>query len=133
MANFGFSIADFVSLSRLAWNVYKGCRDAPESFQAVSNEVINLHIILKEVDELVSTSNLDPDKATDLRNIAGNCRTVLNDLQALLSKYRSLGTASRRTWDRLRFGQEDVQKIRSRLISVTSILSAFNSSLTKYV
>jgi hypothetical protein len=133
MANFGFSISDFVSLTALAWNIYTGCRDAPKNFAAISTEVINLHRALKQVDELLTSSSLPPDKASDLAQIAGNCRAVLVDVQKKLSNYESLGTTRKKAWDRLRLGEGDVQKIRVQLTSVTGTLTAFNSTLMKYV
>jgi len=39
---------------QLAWTVYKSCRDAPESFNNISVEVLSLHALLKEVEETIS-------------------------------------------------------------------------------
>ena len=50
---------------------------------------------------------------------------MLSDLQALVDKYESLGTQSKRTWDRMKWGAEDIVEIRSRLISNTTMLTAY--------
>jgi hypothetical protein len=50
--NFGCSLGDFVTVGQLAWNVYKSCKEAPDSFANISNEVLSLHIVLKEVELL---------------------------------------------------------------------------------
>jgi hypothetical protein len=51
--SFGFSIGDFVAVGNLAWQVWKSCKDAPESFRNVSQEVLSLHAVLKEIEELL--------------------------------------------------------------------------------
>ena len=56
------------------------------------------------------------------------CEKVLVDLQNLVEKYESLGTQSKRTWDRMRWGNEDVAEIRARLTSNISLLTAFIST-----
>ncbi|KAK0513111.1 hypothetical protein JMJ35_004097 [Cladonia borealis] len=98
----GFGVGDFVAVSTLAWNVYKSCKAAPGSFINISNEVLSLYAVLKEADE--------------------------TDLQALVDKYESLGTQSKRTWDRMKWGTENVTEIRSRLVSNTTFLTAYIST-----
>jgi hypothetical protein len=50
-------------------------------------------------------------------------------LNKKLIKYKSLGTASRRTWDRLRFDAEDLQEIREKLFAHTSSMTLFLTTL----
>ena len=50
---------------------------------------------------------------------------MLKDLQALVLKYEGLGTQSKRTWDRLKWGSKDITELRSRLTSNTVLLTAF--------
>lgn len=61
-------------------------------------------------------------------HIKEGCKKVLIDLQNLVEKYESLGAQSKRTWDRMRWGNEDVAEIRARLTSNISILTAFIST-----
>ena len=53
---------------------------------------------------------------------------MLKDLDGLLVKYESLGTNSRRTFDKMGFGMQDTNGIRLRLISNVSMLDAFNNA-----
>lgn len=53
---------------------------------------------------------------------------MLQDLNALLLKYESLGTKSQRTFDRMGYGTHDMDAIRLRLISNVSMLDAFNNA-----
>ena len=50
---------------------------------------------------------------------------VLKDLDGLLTRYESLGTRSQRTFDRKGFGLNDINGIRTRLVSNVSLFDAF--------
>src|SRR5947209_459240 len=123
--SFGYSIGDFVTIGNLAWNVYKSCKRAPESFGNISQEVLSLHAVLKETEETVFVQPLSPTRQANLITVGDGCYRVLEDLQNLVKKYEKLGTRSKRTWDRLKWGTEDIVELRSRLTSNTVLLTAF--------
>ena len=91
-------------------------------------EVMSLHAVLKEGEETLFTRPLPPARAERLKIIKDGCNKVLVDLQSLVQKYESLNTQSKRTWDRLRWGSEDIADIRSRLISNITLLTSFIST-----
>ena len=122
---YGFGVGDFVAVGTLAWDVYKSCRAAPGSFNNISIEVLSLHAVLKEADETIFRSPLSPESQARLEIIGDGCQRVLGDLQALVDKYERLGTQSKRTWDRMKWGAEDIVELRSRIISNTTLLTAF--------
>lgn len=129
--SFGISVSDILLCVQLAHKVWKGCREAPRDFRAVSIEVASLHLVLNEARE--TAHDLSASKGEDLKQLINGCKSVLQELEELLQRYKSLGTQSRRTWDRLRWGRGPVKDIRQRLISSTASLTSFNTSLTKYV
>jgi hypothetical protein len=132
--SFGYGVGDVLAVATLAWNVYKICKDSPGVYKNVSSEVISLHIVLKETDDLIAeeTARDEAEAAARLNQIAMGCKEVLDELQGLLDKYNSLGTQAQRTWDRMGFGLEDIATIRSRLNTHTGMLTSFNSSVTRY-
>jgi hypothetical protein len=121
----------FLAVGTLAWNVYKACRDAPESFRNISAEVLSLHAVLKEVEEALSDHQLTQSRQASLATITEGCQKILYDLQAVVNKYESLETQSKRTWDRLKWGSNDIAEIRARLTSNTSILTAFTRQVSQ--
>lgn len=142
---YGFGVGDFVAVGTLAWNVYKSCRfepylaaslpkynsnrsvgkAAPGSFDSISVEVLSLHAVLKECEETVFSRSISPERKERLVAIKEGCDMVLRDLQSLVVKYESLGTQSKRTWDRMKWGNEDIAEIRARITSNISLLTAY--------
>ena len=84
--------------------------------------------MLKESEETLFHRPLKTTRAERLIVIKDGCDKVLTDLQSLVDKYGSLGTQSKRTWDRMKWGNEDIAEIRARLISSTIMLNAFIST-----
>jgi hypothetical protein len=128
--SFGFGVGDFLAVGKLAWSVYKSCRDASESFGNISVEVLSLHAVLKEVEETLSDHQLTESKQASLATISNGCQGVLLDLQTLVDKYESLGSQSKRTWDRMKWGSNDITELRARLTSNTTMLAAFMRHVT---
>lgn len=123
--SFIYGVGDVVALGQFAWKIYKTCKDAPEGFKNVSQEVLSLHAVLKEVEEMHSSMSMSEAQQSRLRIVGDGCRGVLGDLQGILDRYNSLGTKTKRTWDRLGWGSKDIGELRSRLISNTGLLTAF--------
>ena len=99
---YGFGVGDVVTVDNLAWNVYKSCRAAPESFSNISLEVLSLYAVLKEAEETVFKRPLPPQSQARLKTVGDGCWSVLGDLQDLVDEYQSLRTQSKRTWDRMK-------------------------------
>lgn len=121
----GFSVSDFLKVGELAWKVYKACKSAPESFGNISQEVLSLHALLKEVEEAYSQQPLTESQGERLATVRDGCQSVLDDLQRLVNHYESLGTQSKRTWDRMRWGTEEIAELRARLGSNIAMLNGF--------
>lgn len=126
--SFGFGVGDFLAVGQLCWKVYKKCKDSSGNYAELSTEVGALHNVIKETEELLSQQGLTSEQGGKLTTCRQGCDDVLRDLDELLNKYESLGTNSRRTFDRMRFGMEDMNGIRLRLNLNVSMLDAFNNA-----
>ncbi len=129
--SFGFSVGDFVAIPALAWKVWKTCKEAPDDFKDLAGEVHSLHRVLKGVEDHVLKYPPEDKQMGGLEVVAKGCEDVLKDLQKALKGYESLGTPSQRTWDRVTWGLNEITKIRERLVSNVTLLTAFNSTLSK--
>ncbi|KAF8538408.1 hypothetical protein BDD12DRAFT_806160 [Trichophaea hybrida] len=129
--NAGYGVGDIITVTRLAWDVYKSCKEAPQHFLEVSGEVSRLHIVLKETDDVVTSlkEGLDSSKEAQLRGLAMGCQEVLTDLEQLLSRFKRLGSRSRLTFERLRWSQGDVTALRDRIVLNITLLGAFCATI----
>ena len=126
--SFGYGVGDFIAVGQLCWTIYKKCKDSPGNYVELSTEVGALHNIIKETEELLSQQDLTSQQKVKLTACRQGCEDVLKDLDGILIKYESLGTNSRRTFDRMGFGMQDMNGMRLRLISNVSMLDAFNNT-----
>ena len=120
----GYSVGDFITVVALAWNVYKSCKEAPESYGHIWSEVLTLHAVLKEAEETVFAEPLSPTRQERLKAAGDGCYSVLKDLENLCQKYQNLGMQGKRTWERMKWGTENIAELRMRLISNTGLLTA---------
>lgn len=122
-------------VSALAWELYKACKDSSDEFKRISQEVASLHVVIKETEEYLSESKglSSPTREQRLATLIEGCDEVLKTLKRLLDGYDTLGTQAQRTWDRMRWGLEDLAEVRSKIISNTTLLTAFNTQLASYV
>ena len=88
-------------------------------------EVLSLHAVLKTVEESLASRVMSESRLADLATISAGCQSVLQDLQALVDKYESLGSKSKRTFDRMGWGSNDLAELRARLTSNLVMLNTF--------
>ena len=134
--NFGYGVGDFIAVSKLAWSVYTGYKDAPEDFRNISDEIKLLHIIVDRHKDKFQDKTLSLDEQTQLRDILQGCTNVLEDLDKLRIKYMRLGSAqgsSSQAIDRIRWSQENIAELRARLTSNTTLLNTFIGSETAII
>lgn len=100
----------------------------------IGTVVIALHTVLKELEDEVD----NPDsvfnrtgavKKQELGLLGENCQSVLLSLNKLLIKHGSLGTDSKRTWDRIKFAAGNLQDIRNDLMVHKSYLTLYLTTL----
>ena len=135
MANFGVSAGDFVTLGTLAWNLYRSCKTASAEFEEVAREVISLHTAIKELEDdadrprsLLKEASIT--KKQELNQLVNNTKSLLQQLDKLVTKYHSLSTKHRKKWDIFKFGQEGLMEIRSKIVFHTSAINLFLTSLS---
>lgn len=104
----------------------------------VQNRVRTLSIVLQDAAVALQNRELDIKQKRDLEDIDKGCRNVLDELQRILVKNIELGPESgvvgkriKRVWKRLYWKQEDIDHLRSRVITNISLLNAFNGRLTR--
>jgi hypothetical protein len=104
----------------------------------VQNRVRTLSIVLQDAAVALQNQELDTKQKRDLEDIDKGCRNVLDELQRILDKNIEpspesgvVGKRIKRVWKRLYWKQEDIDQLRSRVITNISLLNAFNGRLTR--
>ena len=131
--SFGISIGDFIAIGQLVFKVYRRAKESSEQYKAASTDLAGMHMVVKDITETVIEKNLSPDKKVQLELLCTSCRDILEDFDAMMTKYESLGFKSRRTWDRLRYDQGRVKELRDRMGVSIGLLNSFNLSLSRLV
>src|SRR5690349_7160092 len=107
--SFGVGVGDLALVARSAWRLYKCCKESSEDFARLSTELLSLHAVVNKTHEfLADNPSLDVSWRHRLTMVCDNCRGALDDLDAIVARYESLGTHAQRTWDRMRFGLKDL-------------------------
>ena len=134
--SFGFGVGDFLAVAKLANDIWQKLHDSVDQFAAIRNEVAGLSSLLDEVSKTVSKQNLAPKQAQGLAASGNACRSVLEDLQKLVDKYdgftneaRGLTANIRKTTLKLKWDQDDVRDLRTRITSTITVLRALSESL----
>jgi hypothetical protein len=92
-----------------------------------------MHIVLEAIehrwkDAKERGNDLSTDQKQQLKEMTGNCEEILNYLETLLEKYKSLG--KRKAYlTRMRWLPMSLGPIRYRFIIRTTLLSALNCAI----
>ncbi|KAH8193937.1 hypothetical protein TruAng_011895 [Truncatella angustata] len=121
--SFGFSVGDFLAVIELANRVRKDFAGAPDQFQQITHEIRSLTIVLQDVDNFVASNDLPDTKESDLYEIIGNCRRVLEDLH--------VRKRVKRVWKRFKWDPDEIRDLRNRITSNITVLDAFTASYTR--
>ena len=98
----------------------------------------SLKTVLEDLAEQMSSGQLSLQQITQLSNLVEGCRKVLEDLDSAVKKYGSLdtnasglGPKTEKVWKKLKWDPRDVDALRLRLISNTTILDTFSSGIAR--
>ena len=149
--SFGYGVGDFLAVGKLVWNVYRAYADAPEQFRDISQEILSLHIVIQKVEDQLGISGSDAASGSlasgsqpqhvktlstkdkdNLRVLYDGLQGIMKELDGLLKKYRNL-ESGHNLIDRLKWGQEDLVRLREKIQSHMNFLTAFNGALMKSV
>ena len=132
--SFGFGVGDFLSVGKLVWDVYSAYVDAPAQFRNFSQEILSLHVVFQQLEnQLHNTTTFSAKETQNLKALYDGLKGIMEELDALLKKYQSLLGNPTVSFDRVKWGQEDLVGLRERLRLNMTLLTTFNASLAKCV
>lgn len=124
--SFGYGVGDLLTLPVLAVQVYSAYKDAPDGYKHISEDVKSLQTIIDDAVKYLQNNALSDSKRREGQEALHSCRGVLEDLNALLEKYKSLvSTNKMQVFKRVKLGNEDIMTLRDRLVSSSIFLTNF--------
>lgn len=116
-------VSDFAAISGLAANVHAACKDAGDEYRYISEEVGALSLL---IDKAAHHFKSSAASSHDVLKILKRCQSVLEDLNSLFEKNRSLDSTNERlVLTTFKVGKEGIVALRERLISNTGLLNVF--------
>ena len=124
--SFGTGVGDILAISRLAAKVYTAYKDAPNDYKNIAEEVKSLEGIINRAALHLKSAMLSENDWQDGQKALNSCQSVLEDLNSLIEKYKSLAFTNRKlVLKRVKLGTEDITTLRARLTSSATILGIF--------
>ncbi|KAH8761298.1 hypothetical protein BGZ57DRAFT_733092, partial [Hyaloscypha finlandica] len=136
--SFGFSVIDFVSLTKLSYDVVQNSRKACGEHAALTREVAGLHAVLQRVELEVSKpesllNRKDDNPQKELASLANDCNRILRTISQVLDRYNALsdekkGVGLAKFWQKVRFGNgemQDMKDFRLKILTCTSAITLF--------
>ena len=124
--NFGWSVSDILAISQLAAKVYTTYKDAPSDYKHIAEEVDSLRVMINKAARHFQSTTLSNSDRQDGQKVLKGSQSILEDLDSLLEKYKSLASTRRHSvFQRVMLGTEDITQLRDRLTSNATSLSSF--------
>ena len=124
--SFGWGVGDIITISELAVKVYTAYKDAPDNYRNISEEVVGLRVLIDEAEQHFESTAISGDDRQNGEKTLKSCRSVLEDLNSLIEKYKSLASTNNSlAFKRVKLGSEDIATLRARLTSNATLLSNF--------
>ena len=129
--SFGFSVSDILALSQLATRVYQGWETACGDYAYITDDLAAFDMLTSRVkNEAQNPTSVFlniPDDFRAWKKLSNGCRSVLIELERILSKYAGLDTGRRRTFERIEFSCRNLDALRQQLVMKTTNLAAYLS------
>ncbi|KAK2739758.1 hypothetical protein FQN57_006455 [Myotisia sp. PD_48] len=135
MSPFGVSVGDIIAIGRICWATYLICKSAPSEYREALNELSTLYVILKEIedealDENSAINRYGGGQRGSLFVAIVNLKPTLLELEALAREYSGLGKGKKRLWERVRFGVEQVESLRTKLIFHVNAINSLRTGIS---
>lgn len=133
--SFGFSPTDILTLVQLTTRTYNGWKTACGKYASITCDLAELQILLTRMEEEAKTPNSllsrDTNDFRGWRTLYKNCHSLVTELESVINKHKSLGLSGSRqkNWDRIRFGNKNLDNLTEKLAKRKQSLSAFMSIL----
>ncbi|KAJ5584244.1 uncharacterized protein N7459_004044 [Penicillium hispanicum] len=131
-ANGDLNITHITTLPPFARSLYDDLFTAPEFFKQVQTELSGLILILEKSRENWKEFESDTEHRSVLENSLRDCHRVLMYFQEMKRQYDRVDSSTQATWEQMEWGKEELEEIRSRIISCTSTMNLLNTNAIRF-
>ena len=154
--SFSFGVGDLLAVSKLAHDIWNRVHNSSDQFLAIQNERVyvassfgslligtrfrGLYIVLNDVGQRLPGLKLDSEQTAHLVTLTQASQDVLNNINDLLEKFALLGGKSSglrnratKAFKRVTWDERSIRDLRSRIVSNTTLLNTFLTSLTRSI
>ena len=119
-------VRDLIVISGLAIRASIAYKDAPHDYRHISEDVAVLKCLIDTASPCFKSTAISREDQHYGEKVLEGCQGVLEDLMALIEKYKRLACINKRTvLNGVKLGQEDITALQVRLISNTGLLRGF--------
>ena len=116
------TVGNFIAISGLAIKVHADY-DTLGDYRQISEEALALHVLIGKAAQHLKSATISSDNLHYGRKVLKSCQDVLEELNSLIQKYKSLAAINERV-ARVKLGKAIVT-LQERLISDTVLLNGF--------
>ncbi|RDL41405.1 uncharacterized protein BP5553_01384 [Venustampulla echinocandica] len=115
---------------RLARDTHRVCTKHSEAFLSLAHDVGAYYALLEAIVESIADHGVNDEQTKSVMHNLSASKDCLLDLQALVTRYRDLPTASQRTWDHSMRRTEESGGLQGRIRASINLLANLNSNIT---
>ena len=119
-------VRDIIATSGLAVRVHLAYKDAPDDGRYISEDVVTLQALIDKAAQHLKKTTISSDDRHHGQEVLKGCQGVLEDLMALIEKYKRLACINMKlVLNTVKVGKENITTLHVRLMSNTGLLTGF--------
>ena len=122
--SFECTVGNFIALSGLAIKVHTDYKNTLNDYRQISEEALALHILIDKAAQHLKSTAISSDEQCYGRKVLRSCQDVLEELNSLVERYKSLAAINERL-AKVKLSKEGIIALQERLISNTVLLNGF--------
>ena len=119
-------VRDIIVISGLAIRTSIAFKEAPRDYRHISEDAAVLKHLIDRVSPHFKRITISSNDRHHGQEVLKGCQSVLEDLMALIEKYKRLACINQRlVLNGVKLGKENITTLQVRLMSNTSLLNGF--------
>lgn len=122
--SFECTVGNFIALSGLAMKVHTDYKNILHDYRQISEEALALHVLSGKAAQHLKGTAISSDDQCYGRKVLRGCQDVLEELNSLVERYKSLAAINERL-AKVKLSKGGIIVLQERLISDTVLLNGF--------